>query len=111
MRETSARDLVEAFGLPAISAGSNPDQGMLLHPVSTLRDGGDGLNTKGLEKKLQHGKKLSRQPAYGWWLALTVLKSRLKEDAVDAFTAKAKMFMDRSFREMQSVDAFTRPVT
>ena len=111
LRQTSAQHLVEAFGLRAINVDSNFDLGMLLQPMSTLRDGGDELEAKSLEKKLHYGRKLARQPAFGWWLALTVLKSRLREDAVDAFTAEAKLFIDRSFREMNSVEAFTRPAT
>ena len=111
LRQTSARHLVEAFGLHTIDTDTNLELKILLQPMSALRDRGDKLEAKRLEKKLAQGRKFARQPAYSWWLALTVLKSRLRRDAVDKFTAEAISFFERSSREMGSVDDFTRPVT
>ena len=111
LRVMSARHLVSACRLPELDTEANFDLDVLLRPTSTLRDRADGLDAKGFDKKVRHGKKLARQPAYGWWLALMVFKRRLKEDAADAFTAEAKRFIDRAFGEMESVEAFPRAVT
>ena len=109
-RETSARRLVGACGLATVKVREEPLLDVLLDPLAALSAGVDGSERTGLDRKVRHGIKLARQPAYGWWLALTMTKQRLGENAA-AFTADAKAFMDRSFVEMRSVDTFTRPVT
>lgn len=117
----AAERLCQAFGLPKFNEKMFKQEQtesifhLLNHPTDELKNrrSNDETQCSKLEHLLKKSRKLNRQPAYGWWLALSVYKDLLEiyaPDTVSDFEEFARSFSEDILPSLKFVELFDKPI-